>query len=69
MKENTENTENTAPHTPYTTSLDYELFLTIVRDRKEHIEELSMEDENYNREWNQLKLMEDSLWKLVKIAQ
>ena len=64
--------ENTTPHTPetpFTTSLDYTLLLSIVRDRKCHIDELSMEDDKYNREWNQLKLMEDSLWKLVKIAQ
>ena len=46
---------------------DYEYMLKMVRKRLEHIDEASKEDPVANKEWQNLKDMENSLWRLVRI--
>ena len=48
---------------------DYEYLLSMIRKRLEHIDELSKEDETFNKEWLNLRDMENSLWRLVRIVK
>ena len=62
MNENTTNT-NTIE-----TTIDYEASLRMVTTRLKQIDEISKEHEGYNEEYRHLKVMEDVLWKLTKLA-
>ncbi len=46
--------------------MNYEELKTLIENRLDAIDELSKEDEFYNKEWLELTKMRDSLWKLIK---
>ena len=47
----------------------YEAMLDTVRSRLTEIDQVSLEDEGYNKEWKELSAMEDCLIRLIKIEK
>jgi len=47
----------------------YEVMLGVVRVRLQDIDQISLEQDTYNKEWKELSAIEDGLIRLIKIEK